>query len=59
MAQAIYEERLFADLPVLADALEDAGCLDPLVLGHCRGTQAHACGCWVIDRLVFGPDATR
>jgi hypothetical protein len=34
MAQAIYDDRRFADLPILADALEDAGCRDPEILGH-------------------------
>jgi hypothetical protein len=53
MARAIYEERRFADLPVLADALEDAGCTDPAVLDHCRGPGPHVRGCWVVD-LVMG-----
>jgi hypothetical protein len=52
MAQAIYDERRFADLPVLADALEDAGCADAAVLGHCRSGREHVRGCWVIDLLL-------
>jgi hypothetical protein len=52
MAQAIYEGRRFADLPVLADALEDAGCADAALLGHCRGPGEHVRGCWVVDLLL-------
>jgi hypothetical protein len=52
LAEAIYEERHFADLPVLADALEEAGCSDQEILGHCRGPGPHAKGCWLIDLLL-------
>jgi hypothetical protein len=52
MAAAIYEERRFADLPVLADALEDAGCADAAILAHCRGPGEHVRGCWVVDLLT-------
>jgi hypothetical protein len=52
LAQAIYEERAFDDLPVLADALEDAGCLDADILSHCRQPAEHAKGCWVVDLLL-------
>ena len=51
MAQAIYDERAFDRLPLLADALEDAGCADAAILGHCRGGE-HVRGCWVIDLLL-------
>jgi hypothetical protein len=53
LAQAIYEERAFDRLPVLADALEDAGCTDAGILGHCRSGGEHVRGCWVVD-LVLG-----
>jgi hypothetical protein len=53
VAQAIYDGHAFADLPVLADALEDAGCTDDAVLSHCRDAGPHARGCWVVD-LVLG-----
>jgi hypothetical protein len=55
LAAAIYEERAFDRLPVLADALEDAGCADAQILAHCcsRGEQARAC--WVAD-LVLGKE---
>jgi hypothetical protein len=52
MAQAIYDERHFADLPILADALEDAGCDNSDILSHCRQTGEHVRGCWVIDLLL-------
>jgi hypothetical protein len=52
MAEAIYQERSFADCPILADALEEAGCEDAEVLGHLRGPGPHARGCWVIDLLT-------
>ena len=44
-----------ATLPVLADALEEAGCDDPDILGHCRSTGNHVRGCWVVD-LVLGKE---
>jgi hypothetical protein len=54
MATAIYEDRAFDRMSVLADALLDAGCDDEAVLAHCREQGAvHARGCWVID-LVLG-----
>jgi hypothetical protein len=52
MAQAIYVERLFADLPILADALKDAGCTDAAILALCRGPGEHVRGCWVVDLLL-------
>ncbi|HEX4610413.1 MAG TPA: hypothetical protein VH092_19640 [Urbifossiella sp.] len=53
LAVGIYAERAFDRLPVLADALEDAGCGDEEVLAHCRGAGPHVRGCWVVD-LVLG-----
>jgi hypothetical protein len=52
MAQRIYDDRRFADLPVLADALEDADCGDAAILAHCRGPGEHVRGCWVVDLLT-------
>jgi hypothetical protein len=52
LAQSAYDERAFDRLPVLADALEDAGCADTAILGHCRGPGPHARGCWVVDLLL-------
>jgi hypothetical protein len=51
-AQAIYAERSFQDLPILADALEEAGCGDAVLLEHCRTLGAHAKGCWAVDLLL-------
>jgi hypothetical protein len=52
LAEAIYEDRRFEDLPVLADALLDAGCTDAELLGHLRGPGPHARGCWALDLLL-------
>jgi hypothetical protein len=52
LAQAIYDERAFDRLPILADALEEAGCTDPEILSRCRGSGPHVRGCWVVDLLL-------
>jgi hypothetical protein len=52
LARASDVERSFDLLPILADALEDAGCRDPDILGHLRGGGPHVRGCWVIDLLL-------
>jgi hypothetical protein len=52
MAQAIYEERRFDDLPILADALEEAGCDRADMVEHCRAGGEHVRGCWLVDRLL-------
>jgi hypothetical protein len=52
VARRIYEERAFPDLPILADALEDAGCTDADLLGHCRSPGPHVRGCWAVDLLL-------
>jgi hypothetical protein len=52
MAQRMYDSRDFADMPVLADMLEDAGCQDQDILGHCRSGGEHVRGCWVVDALL-------
>jgi hypothetical protein len=53
LAAGIDADRAFDRLPVLADALEDAGCTHPDVLGHLRDPGPHARGCWVVD-LILG-----
>jgi hypothetical protein len=42
----------FDALPVLADALEEAGCTSGDVLAHCRRPGLHVRGCWVVDLLL-------
>jgi hypothetical protein len=54
VARGIYEDGAFDQMPILADALEDAGCDKETVLEHCRGPVAHVRGCWVIDLLLGG-----
>jgi hypothetical protein len=53
VAAGIYEDRAFKRLPILADALEDAGCANSEVLKHLRDPGPHVPGCWVVD-LVLG-----
>jgi hypothetical protein len=55
VARAIQEERAFEQLPVLADALEEAGCTDADLLGHLRGPGPHVPGCWALDRILGNP----
>jgi hypothetical protein len=52
LAGAIDSEHTFDRLPYLGDALEEAGCTDSEILGHCRVPDGHARGCWVIDLLL-------
>jgi hypothetical protein len=51
-ARRIYESRDFERLPLLADALEDAGCTDAELLGHLRGPGPHVRGCWPLDHIL-------
>jgi hypothetical protein len=52
VAQSIYDSRNFADLPILIDALQDAGCDDPMILDHLRSPGLHFRGCWALDRVL-------
>jgi hypothetical protein len=52
LAQRIYDEKAWDLLPVLADALEEAGYTDQDALGHLRGPELHFRGCHVIDLLL-------
>ena len=53
LVSQMYESRDFSAMPILADALQDAGCDNPDVLDHCQGPGPHVRGCWVVD-LVLG-----
>jgi hypothetical protein len=53
LARQMYESRDFGAMPILADALQDAGCASDDILTHCRGAGPHVRGCWVVD-LVLG-----
>ena len=55
LARQMYESRDFSAMPMLADALQDAGCDSDDVLPHCRGPGPHVRGCWVVD-LVLGKE---
>jgi hypothetical protein len=52
LAQGIYDDRAFDRLPVLADALEEAGCDNAEILSHLRGSGPHVRGCWAVDLLT-------
>jgi hypothetical protein len=53
LARGIYDEKAYDRMPILADALQDAGCNNEEVLAHCRDSkQVHVRGCWVVDALV-------
>ena len=56
LARHMYEAREFSAMPILADALQDAGCDNDDILSHCRDAQqTHVRGCWVVD-LVLGKE---
>ena len=52
LARGIYEDRAFDSLPVLADALEEAGCPNGEMTTHCRSADPHHRGCWALDLLL-------
>jgi hypothetical protein len=55
IAQRIYDDRTFHNLPILAAVLEDFGCADQDILAHCRLVGMHVRGCWVIKLLLGNP----
>jgi len=52
LARGIYEERAFERMPILADALMDAGCENSEIIAHCRGSGPHVRGCWLMDMIL-------
>ena len=52
LASGIYQDGAFDRMPILADALQDAGCTNDDILNHCRQPGAHVRGCWAIDLLL-------
>jgi hypothetical protein len=52
IARGILEERAFDRLPILADALLDAGCNDEVLIAHCHSHGPHHLGCWALDQIL-------
>jgi hypothetical protein len=52
LAHQIDDTQTFDLLPILADAMEDAGCIVAPILEHCRGPGLHSRGCRVLDALL-------
>lgn len=52
LARTIYDERLWERMPILGDALMDAGCDNAEVTAHCQGLGPHARGCWLVDGIL-------
>jgi hypothetical protein len=55
LARGIYDEKAFTRMPILSDALMDAGCEDETIIGHCRTSATHVRGCWLIDLILQNP----
>jgi hypothetical protein len=52
LARQMYDTREFTAMPILADALEEAGCTTAAVLDHCRNADLHVRGCWALDLVL-------
>jgi hypothetical protein len=52
LARTMYASKRFRNLPILGDALEEAGCPDEALLAHCRGPGPHVRGCWALDLIL-------
>jgi hypothetical protein len=52
IAEAVYVSGDFAAVPILADAMEEAGCTDQAILDHCPQLGKHMRHCWVVDLLL-------
>jgi anti-sigma B factor antagonist len=56
LAKRIRDGAEYTTMPILADALQDAGCESAAILDHLRGPGPHVRECWVLD-LILGPVA--
>jgi hypothetical protein len=52
LARGIHSESAFDRLPILSDALQDAGCIDPLVIDHLQTCPDHGTSCWVVEMIL-------
>ena len=52
LGKAGYDDRTFDRLPILADALEEAGCTSSEMLDHFRSGGEHVRGCWALDLIL-------
>jgi uncharacterized protein YjbI with pentapeptide repeats len=59
LARTIRSDNKFDLMPLLGDALEDAGCTNATILSHCREARPHILGCWVVDLLSEDASAPR
>jgi hypothetical protein len=59
LAAGIDAESAFDRLPILAEALQDAGCEHAAVLDHCRGNVPYVRGCWVVALVLGGSSRHR
>lgn len=59
LARTIHELQAFDRLPILADALMDAGCDSDEIIQHCQGSGPHGTGCWVVELLMGRKESSR
>lgn len=52
LARQMYESRDFSAMPILANALQEAGCDNDDILSHCRRSGLHVRGCWGVDMVL-------
>ncbi|MCE9560509.1 MAG: hypothetical protein K8U57_00500 [Planctomycetes bacterium] len=53
LAAHCYQNRDWSVMPILADALEEAGCSEPVLLADLRSPKSQWCrGCRILDELL-------
>lgn len=57
IAQSVCDEKSSSKMPILADALEDAGCTDPTILDHCRNVHVFVRGDWLLELILEQGDS--